>query len=113
MTPPGLLPLTLLAALAMAWWVNLRARAAALGRCRRVCTRRGVTLLDDTVALERYYLVRDVAGRRRLGRVYRFEFNGPEQERGRGWVRLIGPTVVAVALERADGGTDVEHPDTQ
>ncbi|WP_440997054.1 DUF3301 domain-containing protein [Arhodomonas sp. SL1] len=110
LTPAGLIPLTLLAAAAMAWWVNLRARSEALRHCRRTCLNQGLELLDDTVALERYRLTRDPEGRLTLGRVYRFEFSAPERERGRGWISLVGARVVAVEVERPDGHADYDLP---
>lgn len=110
LTPAGLLPLLVIALAGAAWWANLRARAAAFSRCRHLCNRQGLSLLDDTVALERYRLARDNSGRLCLGRLYRFEFSSPERERGRGWVSLVGARVVAVEVERDDGRADYELP---
>ncbi|WP_435104991.1 DUF3301 domain-containing protein [Arhodomonas sp. AD133] len=106
----GLLPLLILAGIGLVWWTNLRARGQALARCRRVCQARGLELLDHTVALERYGLRRDTSGRLRLTRLYRFDFSAPEQERGHGWVSLVGARVVAVQVDRVDGSADYELP---
>ena len=99
-----LFPLLLLFALGLAWWSNLRARELAVVAGRRVCGDRGLQFLDDTVAFQRYALERDAS----LQRVYGFEFSAPDLERGQGWVRMVGYRVVAVALERADGGSELE-----
>ena len=103
-----LLPLLLLFALVLAWWSNLRARELAMEAGRRACRDRGLQFLDGTVAFQRYALERDGSGRRRLQRVYGFEFSAPDLERGQGWVRMVGYRVIAVALERADGSSEVE-----
>lgn len=103
-----LLPLLLLFALVLAWWSNLRAREVAVVAGRRACHDRGLQFLDGTVAFQRYALERDGSGRRRLQRVYGFEFSAPDLERGQGWVRMVGYRVIAVALERADGGSEIE-----
>ena len=101
-------PLLVLLAVALAWWSNLRAREVAVRTGRRTCRARGVQFLDDTVAFRRYGLWRDASGRRRLHRLYAFEFSAPEQERGHGWISMVGYRVTSVQLDRPDGGAELE-----
>lgn len=109
MPPTGFLTTLLLLAFAgVAWWHNLRAREVALEAGRRACEAQSLQFLDETVAFARYRLKRDERGALRLQRTYAFEFSAPDQERGSGWIRMLGPRVVAVQLERVDGTSDYE-----
>ncbi|HKJ94357.1 MAG TPA: DUF3301 domain-containing protein [Gammaproteobacteria bacterium] len=100
--------LLLLAFAGVAWWHNLRAREVALAAGRRACEAQGLQFLDETVAFARYRLRRDERGSWRLQRTYAFDFSAPDQERGSGWIRMLGPRVVTVQLEREDGTSDYE-----
>ncbi|MCC7326254.1 MAG: DUF3301 domain-containing protein [Burkholderiales bacterium] len=93
---------TLVAALAaLVWflWDSLKAREAANAAIRPACRAEGLLFLDDTVALARIRPQRDVDGRLRLGRVYRFEYSDTGTDRRRGSVTLLGTRILHVELE--------------
>ena len=71
------------------WLDTLRAREMALGLVRRACDRRGVQLLDQTVALGRLGL-RWTARGLRLRRAYRFEYSDEGVGRQTGHLVLVG-----------------------
>ncbi|UEX78182.1 DUF3301 domain-containing protein [Spiribacter halobius] len=108
MTLNALLPFLLLAALAWVWRANLQAREAAVAAARRACRARGMTLLDHTVAFRRCRLRRGPDGRRRVQRLYGFEFGFGGDERCRGWVTLLGSRVESLQLEVPEGGREHE-----
>ncbi|WP_065089374.1 DUF3301 domain-containing protein [Acidihalobacter prosperus] len=73
------------------WWLaSLRAREAALGACRRACTKEQVQLLDETVTVRRLGLARDTEGRVRVRRTYGFEFSVDGQDRRQGEAVCLG-----------------------
>lgn len=90
------------------WIDTLRARERAIALCRSSCERRGVQLLDQTVALERIGTGRDPHGRARLRRRYRFEFTRDGTAREPGTIVMLG--VWMESLEMAvDGDRVYEH----
>lgn len=107
-TLDALLPFLVLAALAWVWRANLQAREAAVAAARRACLARGMTLLDHTVAFRRCRLRRGPDGRRRVQRLYGFEFGFGGDERCRGWVTLLGSRVESLQLEVPEGGREHE-----
>lgn len=104
----ALLPLLVLGALAWVWRANLQAREAAVDAARRACRARGVTLLDQTVAFRRCRLRRAADGRRRVQRLYGFEYGLGGDERQRGWITLLGDRVESLQLEYPEGGREHE-----
>ncbi|MCX7961425.1 MAG: DUF3301 domain-containing protein [Burkholderiales bacterium] len=91
--------LVALAAGALFWADSLRARERALAAGRRACERRGLQLLDDTVAFAALRLARDEDGRVRFERVYTFEFSDDGDNRRRGAIVLVGERVAELRLE--------------
>lgn len=89
------------ALLAVVWfWLDsMRAREAALLVVRRACTRNDVQLLDETVALVKLRLGRDVTGHVGWRRRFRFEFSNEGDNRSSGEVELLGRRVTALHLE--------------
>lgn len=104
----ALLPFLVLGALAWVWRANLQAREAAVAAARHACKARGLRLLDQTVAFRRCRLRRGQDGRRRVQRLYTFEFNVGGDERWRGWVTLLGRRVESLQLEAPEGGREHE-----
>ena len=89
--------LVLLALLAF-WWDSLGARQVARMAGRRACEREEAQFLDDTVAVSRIRLQRDVRGRLMFYRQYRFEYSLSGEERLRGQVDLLGKQVLRVEM---------------
>lgn len=88
------------ALLAVVWfWLDsMRAREAAMLAVRRACTRNDVQLLDETVALVRLRLGRNVAGHVGWRRRFRFEFSNEGDNRSSGEVELLGRQVTALHM---------------
>ncbi len=98
MTAPELLLLLLLAAGGWAWWAVLEAREAAVKAARAACRMEELLLLDDTVAVESMWPVRDGDGRMRLRRVYGFEYSDTGNNRRKGVIAMVGGTVLTIHL---------------
>ncbi len=109
MPASGIIIVLVVGCIAAAWWFNLGAREIAIATAKRLCSARGILLLDDTVSFHRYGLGRDHLGRRRLRRVYDFEFSAPDQERGNGSIAMLGDRVLMVEIRRADGRREFER----
>ncbi len=88
--------LAVLAALAAFWWSGFHAREAARKAARHHCEARGVQFLDDSVALTRLRVRREVTGRLAFYREYRFEFSTDGEDRFAGQIRVIGRRVLGV-----------------
>ena len=93
------LSLVLLAALVWLWVSNLRAREAAMQAAQTACSAEGLLLLDDTVAMAGFKVVRNAEGRITLKRTYEFEFSDTGDNRRRGSVTLLGHLVIVLSLD--------------
>lgn len=81
----------MLLAAGCAWlWHNHGLREKALERVKQHCAKLDLQLLDDTVAFKRIGFVRDANGRRRLARVYDFEFTVTGEQRHPGIITQFG-----------------------
>ena len=81
----------MLFATAGAWlWHNHGLRERALERVKQHCSKLGVELLDGNVALKKIAFIKDANGRRRLGRVYNFEFTVTGETRHNGTITQFG-----------------------
>ncbi len=90
----------LLFASAGAWlWRGHGIRERALALVRRHCEKIDVILLDDNVALRRLRLMRDAQGRRRLARVYGFEFTVTGEQRHVGSISMFGQHLGQIELD--------------
>jgi len=78
------------------WWSSFHAREAARRAARRHCEAQGAQFLDDSVALTRLRVQREVTGRLAFYREYRFEFSNDGEDRFAGQIRLIGRRVLGV-----------------
>ncbi|MCP2024314.1 DUF3301 domain-containing protein [Pseudomonas laurylsulfatiphila] len=89
----------MLFATAGAWlWHNHGLRERALERVKQHCTKLGIELLDGNVALKRIALIRDASGRRRLARVYNFEFTVTGETRHNGTITQFGAHSAQIEL---------------
>ncbi|WP_025131554.1 DUF3301 domain-containing protein [Pseudomonas sp. PH1b] len=81
----------MLLATGAAWlWHNHSLRERALERVKQHCARLDIELLDGNVALKRIGLIKDASGRRRLARVYTFEFTVTGETRHAGTITQFG-----------------------
>ena len=87
------------ALLLLLWWNAQGARQIALSATKSYCQKTGLQLLDETVALSKFRLRRDVRGNVRLWRSYQFEFTATGYERYNGSVTLHGAQVGDIQLE--------------
>jgi hypothetical protein len=100
LTLGNLFLLMLVGAFATWLWHGHGIRERALLLVRRHCEREQVQLLDDNVALRKIGLVADARGRRRLGRVYGFEFTVTGEQRHRGTIVMFGGLIPTPARRR-------------
>ncbi|BBH36291.1 DUF3301 domain-containing protein [Pseudomonas sp. St290] len=74
-----------------AWlWHNHGLRERALARVMQHCANLKIELLDGNVALKKIGFVKDASGRRRLARVYTFEFTVTGESRHSGTITQFG-----------------------
>lgn len=74
-----------------AWlWHNHGLRERALERVKQHCAKLDIELLDGNVALKRIGIVKDANGRRRLARIYTFEFTVTGEARHNGTITQFG-----------------------
>ncbi|AKJ96537.1 MULTISPECIES: DUF3301 domain-containing protein [Pseudomonas] len=74
-----------------AWlWHNHGLRERALARVMQHCAQLKIELLDGNVALKKIGFVKDANGRRRLARIYNFEFTVTGETRHSGTITQFG-----------------------
>ncbi|SFX86353.1 Protein of unknown function [Pseudomonas sp. NFACC49-2] len=74
-----------------AWlWHNHGLRERALARVMQHCANLRIELLDGNVALKKIGFVKDASGRRRLARIYNFEFTVTGESRHSGTITQFG-----------------------
>ena len=89
----------MLLATAGAWlWHNHGLREKALERVKQHCAKLDLELLDDAVALKRIAFIRDANGKKRLARVYAFEFTVTGEQRHPGTVTQFGAHSAQIEL---------------
>ncbi|MCQ4286436.1 DUF3301 domain-containing protein [Pseudomonas stutzeri] len=88
----------LFAAIAAWLWHSHGIRERALVAVQRHCKKMDVELLDGNVAFRRIGLQRDSRGRRRIGRVYGFEFTVTGEQRHPGSIVMFGAQVGRIEL---------------
>lgn len=90
----------LLLATAGAWWWRVHGiRERALQLARQHCSREGVELLDEVVALRTLRVRRNTRGVLCLAREYAFEFTATGQDRYNGSITMFGQRPGPVELE--------------
>ena len=106
--------LIILAAALGVWiWRAMGLHDRALHIARQHCSRAGVQLLDDSVALSRIRPGRGRYGRPGISRRYAFEFTVTGERRYPGFVELHGQTLVRVELApHPFPGNGPDGPDT-
>lgn len=93
----NLFALLVLGALIGTWLKLSSARERAVREARRLCTERGLQLLDETVGLRGIGWPR-IDGTRRIERCYSFEVSTDGQDRAPGRLWIIGDVLVREAL---------------
>ena len=89
----------MLFASACAWlWHAHGLREHALGLVKQHCAKSDIELLDENVALRRLALLPDARGRKRLARVYGFEFTVTGEQRHVGSITLFGKQLGRIEL---------------
>jgi hypothetical protein len=89
----------MLLATAGAWlWHNHGLRERALERVKQHCSKLGIELLDGNVALKKIAFIKDAIGRRRLARVYNFEFTVTGETRHNGSITQFGAHSAQIEL---------------
>ncbi|KGS16062.1 DUF3301 domain-containing protein [Pseudomonas coronafaciens] len=89
----------MLSASAAAWWWHAHGlREKALARVKQHCARLELQLLDDAVALRRLTFAPDAQGRKRLARVYGFEFTVTGEQRHPGTITMFGAHTAHIEL---------------
>jgi len=88
----------LFAAIAAWLWHAHGLRERALELVKQHCLRNGLLLLDDNVALRRMALLADSLGRKRLARLYQFEFTVTGEQRHVGRITLFGRHLGGIEL---------------
>ncbi len=74
-------------------WDSLKAREAANAAMRGACKSDGLQFLDDTVALQSVWPVRNGEGQLRLKRVYGFEYSDTGHSRHKGSIIMVADSV--------------------
>ncbi|MGD8926599.1 MAG: DUF3301 domain-containing protein [Thioalkalispiraceae bacterium] len=88
-----------LALLLWLWWGGLAAKEVAHMECKRLCSNADVLFLDDSVALIRLRLCRHRTGRIGLYRRFAFEFSTDGELRYKGYVDMLGETVIHTHMD--------------
>lgn len=82
-----------------AWlWHNHGLREKALARVKQHCQKLDLELLDEAVAFKRMTFTRDANGRKRLARVYNFEFTVTGEQRHPGTITQFGAHSAIIEL---------------
>lgn len=105
----SILLLILLALLIYIWYETFRLREYVLIKCRQVCRESNLQLLDQTIALASISVKKLSGGSMHLYRSYGFEYSINGTERLRGYVDMLGRSILAVRLEDAEGTTIYYH----
>lgn len=80
----------------LSFWHARGIRERALVLAEQECRRRNVTLLDGAVAFSRYRWLADAQGRKRLARLFAFEFTVTGEERLNASLALFGKVLAKV-----------------
>ena len=90
---------TFLICLCVWYWLKARElKDLALKYAARHCSELDLTILDQTVALEKFALRRDAKGSIKVYREYGFDFSSTGEDRYKGTVRMMGASLQGVVL---------------
>lgn len=93
------LVLTFLVCLCIWYWLKARElKDTALKYAVRHCNELDLSILDQTVALQKLALRRDLSGRLKVYREYSFDFSSTGEDRYKGVVKMMGPRLQSVKL---------------
>jgi hypothetical protein len=98
MSIPEILAVLVLAAGGWFVWDSLRVREAANAAMRAACKVEGLFFLDDTVALESIWPVRNDEGQLTLRRIYGFEYSDTGDTRRKGRIVMLADTVSSLDI---------------
>lgn len=85
---------------AVYWWRASEQKRVAVAGAREYCRERNLQLLDETLVFKRLRLDRDQRNKRRLLRIYEFDYSMAGQDRDSGEIILKGDTILRVILNR-------------
>ena len=110
MTFLEILGLVLIASVGWLVWGNLAARERANAAIRAACREQALLFLDDTVALQSMWPVRNDEARLTLRRVYAFDYSDSGDNRRKGTVTVVGDAILRVHMgPRSEPGGDALH----
>ena len=98
MSIPEILGLLVLATGGWFVWDSLRVREAANAAMRAACKVEGLLFLDDTVALESVWPVRNDEGQLTLRRIYGFEYSDTGDTRRKGRIVMLSDKVSSLDI---------------
>jgi hypothetical protein len=98
MSTPEILALIALAAVGWFLWDSLKVREAANAAMRIACQAEGLLFLDDTVALESIWPVRNDEDQLTLRRIYGFEYSDTGHTRRKGRIVMLADTVSSLDI---------------
>jgi hypothetical protein len=98
MSVPEILALLVLATGGWFVWDSLRVREAANAAMRAACKVEGLLFLDDTVALESVWPVRNDEGQLTLRRIYGFEYSDTGHTRHKGRIVMLSDIVSSLDI---------------
>ena len=82
-----------------AWlWHNHGLREKAYAKVKAHCAKLDLELLDENVAFKRLSFVKDAQGRKRLARIYDFEFTVTGEQRHPGTITQFGAHAAIIEL---------------
>ena len=79
-------------------WDSLRVREAANAALRAACKVEGLLFLDDTVALDSLWPVRNDEGQLTLRRIYAFEYSDTGDRRRKGRIVMLADAVSSLDI---------------
>ena len=79
-------------------WDSLKVRERANAAMRTACREEGLLFLDDTVALQSVWPVRDDDGHLTLRRIYDFEYSDTGHNRRKGNITMIDDAVATLCM---------------
>ncbi|WP_043312005.1 DUF3301 domain-containing protein [Pseudomonas sp. ML96] len=104
--------LLMLFATACAWlWRGHGIRERALALAKQHCAKLDIELLDGNVAFRRLALTRDSRGRRRVARIYDFEFTVTGEQRLNGSISMYGRQLGSIELQAHPFHEPAPHDD--